>query len=386
MNDSWVRRGALLQQIEEAFRTHPVVALLGPRQCGKTSLARQWVSEHVDVQASSHHFDLEHPTHLAQLDEPYLALKPLHDLVVIDEIQRLPSLFPILRVLVDEPDVHRRFLILGSASRTLIQQSSESLAGRIRYIEVTPFSFSEVSHSDLLWWRGGFPRSYLASSDSDSFVWRQSYVQTFLEQDIPNLGIRILPDHLRRFWMMLAHYHGQLLNASELGRSLGVNHKTIRDYLDILSGTFMVRELQPWFENISKRQIKSSKIYIRDTGLFHFLLGVSEPQDVLRHPKLGASWEGFALEEILKHHQAQPGEYFFWSTQADAELDLLIFKNGKRYGFEFKYTDKPRLTKSMHIALQDLNLEQLTVISPGEHHFVMADKIQAQGLAWYLDH
>lgn len=370
------------QRLEQAFKGHPVVAILGPRQCGKTTLATLF-RRHREAKKEFHYFDLENPTDLSRLENPLLSLQELNGVIVIDEIQRHPELFTVLRVLVDQKK-RRRFLILGSASGELIRQSSESLAGRIRYLELTPFSLSEAHNAKRLWIRGGFPRSYLARSSQESMEWRKAYIATFLERDIPNLGLKIAPASLRRFWMMLAHYHGGIFNASELGRSLGVAHTTVRHYLDILTGTFMMRELPPWFENIGKRQVKSPKVYFRDSGIFHALLGIEDDRALMAHPKIGASWEGFALEEILRHHAAEPGEVYYWATHGHAELDLLLIKDGKRLGFEFKYSDKPQLTSSMQQALDLLHLDQLRLIFPGKDDFPLADNVRAVGLETYL--
>lgn len=378
-----MKRQHYLDRIKKAFKTHKIVALLGPRQCGKTTLAKDYIAFQQKAFEEKNYFDLEKNTDIARLANPQLSLEPLQGLIVIDEIQRIRELFPTIRVLVDHvKDQH--YLILGSASRDLIHQSSETLAGRIQFIETTPFSYEETDHINRLWLRGGFPLSYLADNDEESFIWRREYTQTFLERDIPNLGIQIPATQLRRFWMMLAHYHGNIFNASEIGNALSLNHKTIRHYADILNGTFMIREIQPWFENISKRQIKSSKIYFRDSGILHFLLNIPDELNLLHHPKLGASWEGFALESIIRHHEATEGEYYFWGTLAHAELDLLIIKNGRRLGFEFKYTDKPKITKSMTIALEDLNLDKLYVIFPGKNHFLLSKDIEVFGLENYL--
>ena len=362
-------------QIENQFEIHSVCALIGPRQVGKTTLAKKISENYSKVDF----FDLENSIDLARLENPMLALTHLQsELIVIDEIQRRPELFPVLRVLVDEKP--RKFLILGSASRDLLRQSSETLAGRIGYIELPPFSITEVNQQKKLWLRGGFPRSYLASSDNQSYAWRQSYITTFLERDIPNLGFNIPPLLMRRLWMMLAHYHGQVLNASEIGKSLSISHHTVKKYLDILSGTFMVRILHPWFENISKRQVKSSKIYLRDSGLLHALFGIQNEEQLQVYPKLGASWEGFALEEIIKEYHATPEECYFWATQAGAELDLMIIKDGKRIGFEFKHTDAPKVTSSMKIALETLKLDHLYLVFPyADHPFPLTDKITARG-------
>lgn len=378
-----MHRSLYLERIRKAFKTHPVVALLGPRQSGKTTLANDYIQHEAPDFVKRNYFDLERNTDLARLKMPQLSLEGLKDLIVIDEIQRIPELFPTIRVLVDH-NKSQQYLILGSASRDLIQQSSETLAGRIHYIEVSPFSFEETHDLNKLWLRGGFPRSYLAANDEESYIWRREYIQTFLERDIPNLGIRIPPVQLRRFWMMLTHYHGNIFNASEIGVALGLNHKTIRSYLDILLGTFMMRELPAWFENISKRQVKSPKIYFRDSGILHYMLNIANEDNLYHHAKLGVSWEGFALEAIIRHHQATEGEYYFWASQSHAELDLLIIKNGKRLGFEFKYTDMPQVTKSMNIAMSDLKLDQLWVIFPGKENFPLANNIEAYGLEGYL--
>lgn len=374
-----LQRKHYFQKIDQHFRVHSVCVLLGPRQVGKTTLARMYVQEQCG--GNARFFDLEKALDLARLDNPMLALSAEPDkLIVIDEIQMRPDLFPVLRVLVDDPAHKRKILILGSASRDLIRQSSETLAGRIGYIELPPFSLKEASDMRRLWLRGGFPISYLAANESDSFLWRESYITTFLERDIPNLGFNIPPQQLRRFWLMLAHYHGQTFNASEIAKSLGVSDHTSRRYIDILAGTFMVRQLLPWFENIQKRQVKSPKIYFRDSGILHTLLNIYEAAQLETYPKLGAFWEGFALEEIIKAYELNAEECFFWATQADAELDLLVFKKGKRLGFEFKYTDVPKVTKSMRIAIQDLQLDHLYVIYPHNDTFPLDEKITAQGL------
>ena len=373
-----MQRKKYLQEIELEFRVHPVCALLGPRQVGKTTLAKMYAAVHPEK--NIHFFDLENPLDLARLENPILALSGLEGLVVIDEIQRRPELFPVLRVLVDRPEKTQKILILGSASRDLISQSSETLAGRIGYIEVTPFSLAEVKKTEALWLRGGFPRSYLASNEEESYLWREAYISTFLERDIPNLGFQIPAQQIRRFWLMLAHNHGQIFNASELGRSLAISDHTARKYLDILVGTFMIRMLSPWFENLGKRQVKSPKVYFRDSGILYALLGIQSETQLNVYPKLGAFWEGFALEEVVRIFHAKNEECFFWATQSGAELDLLILKGGKRLGFEFKYTDSPKITRSMQIARDDLKLDALFVIYPGKDVFPLSETITAQGL------
>ena len=367
--------------ITKAFITHPIVAILGPRQCGKTTLARQFAST-LSTPTSS--FDLEDPTDLAKLANPKLALSDLSNLIIIDEIQRKPDLFPILRVLVDRENNAAQFLILGSASRDLIHQSSETLAGRIAHIELTPFSYTEVKELSRLWLRGGFPRSYLASEDTHSWYWRKNYIQTFLERDIPSFGINVAPPTLRRFWLMLTHYHGCNFNATEIANSMKISQPTSQHYIDILNGVFMVRQLTPWFANIRKRQVKAPKIYFRDSGILHYWLGIKNWEQLQNHPKLGLSWEGLAMEEVIRYHQAAPEECFFWATHGGAELDLLLVQNGKRLGFEFKYSDQPRKTKSMHIAIEDLQLDALTIIFPARGSFPITEKIRAIGLEDYL--
>ena len=371
-----------LHHIEQLFASHSIVAILGPRQCGKTTLARQFSALQQGIPL--HNFDLEDAADVAVLENPQIALGSLEGFIVIDEIQRIPELFTQLRVLIDRESSKQKYLILGSASRDLIAQSSETLAGRIAFMELTPFDFHEVRDLKQLWQRGGFPRSYLAANDDVSSEWREHYVTTYLERDIPNLGIRIPPQNLRRFWMMIAHYHANIFNASELGRSLGHSDTTLRHYLDILTETFMIRQLQPWFENIAKRQVKASKIYFRDSGILHTLLQIHSPEALMRFPYLGASWEGFALEEVIRAHQAKPHECFFWATHGGAELDLLITQHLKRVGFEFKYSDTPTVTKSMHTALVDLKLDHLYVIYPGTKHFRLQEKVTAIGLLTYL--
>jgi predicted AAA+ superfamily ATPase len=361
-----------IQQIEASFQVHPVTALLGPRQCGKTTLARL-----IAEQGPSTFFDLENPIDIQRLSSPMQALKDLSGLVIIDEVQRKPELFELLRVLVDLSGRNARFLLLGSASPHLVKGVSESLAGRIGFVDLAGFQLWEVGvqHRDRLWIRGGFPKSFLADSESNSIQWRENFTRTFLERDIPQLGITIAAETLRRFWTMVAHYHGQVWNAAEFARSLGTAENTARRYLDILSGAYMIRVLSPWFQNLKKRQVKSPKIYIRDSGVFHSLLQVSSLADLQGHPKIGASWEGFALEHVI--HVFRTRDAYFWATHAGAELDLMVMIAGKRFGFEFKYADAPGRERSMHIAIEDLGLEHLWVIYPGDQKYALDDKITA---------
>lgn len=369
-----IQRTKELGLLAERVATTPVVAILGPRQCGKTTLADQFARrERID---SVHRFDLEDPRDLARLEQPMLTLEELPGLVVIDEIQRRPELFPALRVLVDKrPKTH--YLILGSASRDLLAQSSESLAGRISYLELGGFSLDILPEdaAQRLWMRGGFPKSYLAASAAASFQWRQDFVTTFLEQDIPNLGIRIPAHTLRRFWMMLAHYHGQIFNAAEIGRSLSLSDATARRYLDTLAGTFLIRQVQPWFYDTQKRLVKRPKIYFRDSGLLHALLALEDREDVLNHPRLGASWEGFALEQAIQHLNLREQDVFFWGVHTGAELDLVFQHKGKLCGIEAKYGDAPTLTKSMHSAMEELSLAHMWVIYPGPRAYQLASRV-----------
>ena len=363
---------------------HPVVAIIGARQVGKTTLSRQLVGRR---QGPVTVFDLEDPTDLARLRHPKLALEPLEGLVVIDEVQSRPELFPVLRVLVDRPGNPARFLILGSASPDLLQQSSESLAGRILYHELDSLKLDEVGLDflDDLWLRGGFPRSVLAASLSESVEWRRGFVRTFLERDLPKLGVKIPALTLRRFWSMLAHYHGQIWNAAEIARAFGIASSTVRRYLDLLTSTFVVRQLPPWFENLGKRQVKTPKIYVADSGMLHTLLEVSTRDDLERHPKIGASWEGFALSEVVTRLGARTEECYFWAAHTGGELDLLVVRGQRRRGFEFKRTDSPRPTRSMHSALENLKLDQIDVVYPGQHTFAMSEKIRAVALSRLFD-
>jgi hypothetical protein len=371
-----IPRPSLLSALRTALRRSPVVALIGPRQCGKTTAAR-WILP----QDAPSYFDLEDPASLARLDEPMNALEGLRGVVVIDEIQRRPGLFPVLRVLADRRPLRARFLVLGSASPALLRQSSESLAGRLETITLGGFRLDELGERALArhWRRGGFPPSYLARTEQDSSHWRQQFIQRFLERDLPQLGVGIPAPTLLRFWTMLAHYHGNVWNAAEPARSLGLSQPTVRHYLDLMTQLFMVRQLPPWHQNLGKRQVKSPKVYVRDTGLLHQLLGVRTERDLLGHPKRGASWEGYALGEVVK--LAEPDEIYFWATHTGAELDLLLFKRGRRYGLEVKHQDAPRLTPSMRIALKDLRLDHLTVLYPGSRAYELDRRVSVVPLA-----
>jgi uncharacterized protein len=364
----------------ELLRRNPVVALLGARQIGKTTLAHQVARARG---GSVHFFDLEDPRDVARLEDPMAGLAPLRGLVVLDEIQRRAELFPVLRVLADRARVPARFLVLGSASPALLRQSSESLAGRIAYSELGGLDLSDVGIQKLtrLWVRGGFPRSFLARSESASLDWRREFIRTFLEQDLPQLGVRIPGTTLRRFWSMLAHYHGQTLNSSELARAFGVADTTIRHYLDILAATFVVRQLQPWHANIGKRQIKAPRIYLADSGLLHSLLDINDEAALERHPKVGASWEGFALSTVVRRLGVRPEECYYWRTHDGAELDLFVRAGNHRLGFEFKRNSAPVVTPSMRSALRDLDLQRLDVVYPGGVTFPMGPGIRALPLS-----
>lgn len=354
--------------------TFPVTAILGPRQCGKTTLARDFTYDH--------YFDLENPRDEARLDNPQIALENLKGLVVIDEIQRQPQLFPLLRYLVDSRP-EQKYLILGSASRDLIRQSSESLAGRIGYYHLAGFRFHDIGSDKIsrMWIRGSMPDAYLAAGDARSYLWRENYIATFLERDIPQLGINIPARTLRRFWAMLAHYHGQVLNLSELGRSFGISDMTVRKYIDILEGTFMVRCLQPWQENLKKRQVKSPKLYLRDSGLFHWLMNIENMKQLTVHPKLGASWEGFALECVCRSIGIGSENFYFWKIHSGSELDLFWMHGGRRWGVEFKYADAPKKTQSMSIVIDDLALDHLWVIYPGKQCYRLSENITVISLS-----
>ena len=363
-------RSHYMRQLETAIRRSPVTALLGPRQCGKTTLARL-----LGERRAGAYFDLESEPDVRRLANPELVLGNLRGLVVLDEIQRLPSLFNVLRVLVDRPGVDAQFLILGSASPDLVRGVSESLAGRVEFVELAGFDLSETGVEEWrrLWLRGGFPRSYLADAGEDSVAWRDGFLRTFLERDIPQLGISTPAAAMRRFWTMLAHWHGQTWNASQLGRAMSATDKTMRRYLDLLTGTYMVRQLQPWFENIAKRQVKAPKVYLRDSGVLHALLDIPSEAALHSHPSVGASWEGFVIEQVIR--ALRPGNVWFWAAHGGGEVDLLLNVHGRRIGFEVKFNEAPRIAKSMHNVVEALQLAHLFVVCPTTHGYPASQRI-----------
>jgi predicted AAA+ superfamily ATPase len=375
-----IDRPAHLERLRDLLGQFPVVGLIGARQVGKTTLAMALADSFQDEVTR---FDLENPRHVGRLEDPMFALESLRGLVVLDEIQLRPELFPVLRVLADRPGAPARFLVLGSASPELLRQSSESLAGRIAYHELGGLCLEEVGteHLEALWLRGGFPLSYLAGSEPLSSRWRQQFIRTYLERDLSELGIQLASTTMRRFWAMLAHYHGEIWNGSELARAFGVSHKTVKGYLDILCSTFMAKRLEPWHENLAKRQVKAPKIYLADSGILHTLLGLETQEDLLEHPKVGASWEGFAICEVVAHLEARPEECFFWKLHSGAELDLLIRRGNIRRGFELKLTSSPRVTSSMRSALESLELDELTVLHAGTESYPLAPRIHAVALS-----
>lgn len=379
-----IQRDREIEIVGQLLKRYPVVGIVGARQVGKTTLARSLI-DRIDEAVS--YFDLENPEDLARLADPMLALKNLKGLVVIDEVQGLPDLFPVLRVLADRRRGQCRFLILGSASPGLLRQSSETLAGRIFYHQLNGFTMDEIGPENhmLLWLRGGFPRSYLARTHTESGEWRRGFIKTFLERDLPQLGVTIRSTTLNRFWRMLAHYHGQIWNSSDFARSFGVADTTVRNYLDLMTSALVIQQLLPWHENISKRQVKAPKIYIADSGLLHSLLNLKTFRDLEGHPKLGASWEGFVIQQIMRQLGARSDECFFWATHAGAELDLLVMRGRQRLGFEIKHTSSPKITPSMQIALSDLKLNRLDVIHAGDTTFPLDKKIRAVALTRLLD-
>lgn len=378
-----IRRPGAVREVRDLLRASAVVGIVGPRQVGKTTLASQIARA---VGGGVHRFDLEDDRDIDRLTEPMAALAPLRGLVILDEIQRRPNLFPTLRVLADRRPLRSRFLVLGSASPNLLRQSTESLAGRISYHELGGFTLAEagVRNLDRVWLRGGFPRSFLARTEVASLTWRRELVRSYLERDLSILGAPTGAETMRRFWTMLAHLHGQIWNASEIARTFGVSDKTVRGYLDFLSSTYMIRILPPWHENLGKRQVKSPKIYFRDAGLLHLLSGVRSSRDLLDHPRSGASWEGFAIEQVIRILRAEPGEIFFWRTHSGAELDLLFVQGRRRWGFEFKRSPTPGLTSSMRTAISDLGLNRLVVIHPGTRRYSLGNRTEAVPLRAFI--
>ena len=369
-----IERTHHLRRVRLLLREFPVVALIGARQVGKTTLARQLAAAR---KGPTTWFDLENPADLARLADPGLELRPLNGLVVLDEIQRLPEVFPLLRTLADRPRTPARFLVLGSASPHLLRQTSETLAGRVAFHELEGLGLSEAAETERLWLRGGFPRSYLAGSESASRRWRNAFIDTFLSRDVPDFSGAIPPATLRRFWTMLAHWHGEVWNGAEFGRAFGVSHTTIRRYLDLLTSLFVVRQLPPWFENVAKRQVRSPKVYVADSGILHALLNLPVREDVVSHPKVGASWEGFIISQAMQLLAARPDQCFHWSTHSGASLDLLIAAGNRRYGFEVKRSEAPRLTPSMRSAFETLRLDRLDVVHAGSERYRLAPNINA---------
>jgi predicted AAA+ superfamily ATPase len=378
----FMKREKYISLIKDKLKTFKTIALLGPRQVGKTTIARQLCEETQDFNFKTNYFDLENPTDLARLNDPKLALQNLSGLVIIDEVQKRPALFETLRYLLDRKDNKMQILVLGSASRDLIKQSSESLAGRISYIEVSPFSLNEIENPGIekLWLCGGMPLSFFFENTSQSFDWLQSYIKTYLERDIPSLGINIPSETISRFWMMLTHSHGNILNTSELGKSFGIADTTARRYVDILIGTFMIRQLQPYYANIKKRQVKSPKIYFRDSGILHSLLGINDYDSLQTHPRCGASWEGFALEQVLNIKNPEPENTFFWAVHAQAEIDLIIKTKNKLEGYEFKYSSAPSITRSLNNAIEHLDLDTITIVAPVDSSYQLSEKIEVKPL------
>lgn len=375
-----ISRPRFIKEIESSISNNPVTAIMGPRQCGKTTLARA-----VARSKESIIFDLEDPADYVLLSEtPKIILQQQKGLVILDEIQRIPALFPLLRVLADESDAHRKFMILGSASPDLIQKSSESLAGRVGFVNLTGVSLDEVGVENLekLWLRGGFPRSFLGTDEQISFSWRENFIQTFLERDISNYGFNIPSVTLRRFWLMLAHYHGQIWNGAEFARAMGVSEPTVKRYLDILTGAFMVRQLQPWHENLKKRQVKAPKVFIRDSGILHALLGI-EGDGIYTHIKSGASWEGCMIEQLLSRLKTR--DFYYWRTHTGTELDLMVLKGGRKIGFEIKFSETPKMTRSMLSASEDLKLDHLYLIYKGDRTLTLDENISAVPASRIID-
>jgi predicted AAA+ superfamily ATPase len=372
----FILRRRLLDALRTALKRRPVVVLTGPRQCGKTTLARQILDP-----AAPTYFDLEDPRTRTLFEQPMTALEPLRGLVVIDEVQRAPDLFPLLRVLADRRPLPARFLVLGSASGALLRQSSESLAGRVEHLRMGGFTLDEVEPvtAETLWRRGGFPDALLAPDEEGSVHWRRNFIDTLVERDLPQWGVRVSATAMRRFWTMVAHYHGQTWNSADPARALGVSEPTVRSYLDLLTDALVLRQLQPWHANLRKRQVKSPKVYVRDSGLLHELLGIEDQSALLHHPKLGASWEGFAIEQVLATESYT--EASFWATHQGAEIDLILRRGSRLFGVECKRVDAPRMTPSIRNALADLGLERVAVVYPGTRRYTVADQVEAVPLA-----
>lgn len=376
-------RTAHVRTVLSLLQRSPVVAILGARQVGKSTLAQQVVAK---TRGPSRIFDLEHDPDRSALADPSRTLGALRGLVVLDEVQNLPGVFRTLRVLADRPRRPARFLVLGSASESLLRQSSESLAGRIAFHDLGPLALDEVGPGtlDALWLRGGFPLSFLAPDDAESLRWRRDFVRTFVQRDLPQLGVTIPSATMARFWSMLAHVHGQVWNGSKLASAFGVAHTTVRRWLDLLCATFVVRTLPPWHENLAKRQVKSPKVYVADSGLVHALHDIADADALEGHPIVGATWESFGIETVVRRLGARRDQCYFWGTHQGAELDLLVVAGRRRLGFDFKRTSAPAVTASMRIALSDLRLERLDVIHAGTMEFRMDERIRAVPLARVL--
>jgi predicted AAA+ superfamily ATPase len=368
-----IPRKTALKEIDNVFSYFPICGLIGSRQIGKTTLALEYAKKY----ETYHHFDLEDPVDFQKLFDPKLLFESLSGLVIIDEIQRRPELFPFLRVIADRRrDI--KLLLLGSSSRDVLEKSSESLAGRVSYVELSSFSLTEVEDPQKLWLQGGFPKAYLAPDAKTSFFWLKNYITSFVERDLRSIGFNLEPQNIRKLLAILAQSHGNVVNYSDISKTVGISNVTVKKYIDILENAFIISVLKPWFENISKRQIKAPKIYIKDSGILHYLLGVDDKIEL--HPKCGVSWEGFAIHQIIGKFDSDKNDAFFWRTNAGAELDLLILRDGKKTGFEIKYASVPKITPSMISAMEDLELNELFVVTPGNDTYLLKENIQAVGL------